>query len=151
MSQSNEFVKYFLSHRNVTVELINKIEPEHYDFKPTPTSMSAQELTTHMLYTFYRFTKAAKEGDPSLLREKVDETETNLSNLAKKYTEETIAMLESMTDEDYNRELEAFGAKLPARQLLHMGLDHEIHHKGNLFVYVRAMGHTDLPFYVHKG
>ncbi|KYD26597.1 MULTISPECIES: DinB family protein [Geobacillus] len=44
-----------------------------------------------------------------------------------------------------------FGIHIPAAQLLPMAMDHEIHHKGQLFVYVRAMGHTDLPLFVKRG
>lgn len=41
-----------------------------------------------------------------------------------------------------------FGRKVAGEQLLQLAIGHEIHHKGNLFVYVREMGHTDLPLYV---
>ncbi|MGX1901914.1 DinB family protein [Thermolongibacillus altinsuensis] len=154
MSRTKQFIQYFLSHRNVTNELINKIEKEHYDFKPTPTSMSAKELVTHMLFTFYKFAKVAKEGNPTLFQEKIEETETDLHKLAETYTEKTISLLESLTDEDFDRVLDLtkiFGAQLSVAQFLQSAMDHEIHHKGQLFVYVREMGHTDLPLFIKRG
>lgn len=154
MSRAKQFTQYFLSHRNVTVELISKIEEKHYDYKPTPTSMPAKDLVTHILFSFYKFANAAKHGDPTLFTQKVEETETNLQKLAQTYTEKTKLLLESLSDEDFERVLDltnVFGAKIPTGQFLQMAMDHEIHHKGQLFVYVREMGHTDLPLFVQRG
>ncbi|GAB6891375.1 hypothetical protein JCM14450A_23810 [Geobacillus stearothermophilus] len=47
MSRAQQWVQYFLSHRHVTMELIHKIDEAHYDYKPTPTSMTAKQLATH--------------------------------------------------------------------------------------------------------
>jgi uncharacterized damage-inducible protein DinB len=154
MNRASQFVQYFLAHRNVTIELINKIEKEHYDYKPTPTSMSTKELVTHMLFAFYRFAKTAKNGDPTLFREKIAETETDLQKLAEMYTEKTKSLLESLTDEDFKRMLDLtkiFGVQMSVAQFLQSAMDHEIHHKGQLFVYVRGMGHTELPMFIKRG
>jgi uncharacterized damage-inducible protein DinB len=154
MNRASRFVQYFLAHRSVTIELINKIEKEHYDYKPTPTSMPAKDLVTHMLFAFYSFAKTAKSGDPTLFREKIEETETDLRKLAEMYTEKTKSLLESLTDEDFDRMLDLtaiFGAQMSVAQFLQLAMDHEIHHKGQLFVYVREMGHTELPLFVKRG
>jgi uncharacterized damage-inducible protein DinB len=154
MSRTKQFVRYFLAHRSFTIELINKIEKEHYDYKPTPTSMSAKELITHMLFAFYRFAKTAKSGDPTLFREKIEETETDLQRLAEMYTEKTRRLLESLTDEDFDCVLDLtkiFGVQLSVAQFLQSAMDHEIHHKGQLFVYVREMGYTELPLFIKRG
>lgn len=154
MNRTNEIVQYFLTHRRVTVELVNKIEKEHYDYKPTPTSMPAKDLVTHMLFTFYKFAKVAKSGNPALFREKIEETETDLQKLAETYTEKTKSLLESLTDEDLDRVLDLtqiFGVQLSVAQFLQSAMDHEIHHKGQLFVYVRGMGHTELPLFIKRG
>lgn len=154
MNSTNEIVQYFLTHRRVTVELVNKIEKEHYDYKPTPTSMPAKDLVTHMLFTFYKFAKVAKSGNPALFREKIEETETDLQKLAETYTEKTKSLLESLTDEDLDRVLDLtqiFGVQLSVAQFLQSAMDHEIHHKGQLFIYVRGMGHTELPLFIKRG
>jgi uncharacterized damage-inducible protein DinB len=153
MSRTNKFIRYFRSHRDVTLDLVRKIDEQHYDYKPTSTSMSAKELVTHMLTSFYRFALAVKKGAPSPFNQKMEYSEENLTELAEKLTSDTIHMIESITDDELNNEVDlsqVFGIKLTGRQLLKMAMDHEIHHKGNLFVYVREMGHTDLPMYVKK-
>lgn len=153
MSKAEQFVQYFLSHREVTKDLVNKIGEEHYEYKPTETSMSAKKLVTHMLHSFYGFATIAKTGDPSALGKKLEDTETNLSELAAKYTALTVETIKSISDEEMSKEIDltnVLGAKMTARQLLQVSMDHEINHKGNLFVYVRLMGHTDLPMFVKK-
>jgi uncharacterized damage-inducible protein DinB len=153
MSKAEKVVTYFLSHREITKELVHKIEEKHYDYKPTETSMSAQTLVTHMLQSFYKFAVIAKTGDPSFLAKPLEDEETNLYELAEKYTNLTVETIKSMTDEEMDRKIDLtqiFGVTMNGRQLLHFAMDHEINHKGNLFVYVRLMGHTDLPLYVKK-
>lgn len=41
MPRAQQWVQYFLSHRHVTMELINKIDEAHYDFKPTAPARTA--------------------------------------------------------------------------------------------------------------
>jgi uncharacterized damage-inducible protein DinB len=67
MSKIHHLKQYFLSHRLVTNELIEKIEKKHYDYKPTPTSMSTKELVVHMLTSFYQFASAAAKQAPKPL------------------------------------------------------------------------------------
>jgi len=153
MSRAKQFKRYFFAHRTITVDLINQIEEKDYDYKPTPTSMSAKELVTHMLFTFYKFARTAKYGDPALFTEKIEETETDLRKLAEVYTEKTVSLLESLTDEEFDRVLnvtEIFGMDFSVERFLQAAMDHEIHHKGQFFVYVREMGHTELPFFIKR-
>ncbi len=58
--------------------------------------------------------------------------------LAAEYTQKTVDVLRSLSEDDLNKTIDAtaaFGRKLPGSQLLQMAIDHEIHHKGNLYVY----------------
>jgi uncharacterized damage-inducible protein DinB len=151
VSRQKRFMHYFLAHRKVTLELIGKIGKEHYDYKPTPTSMTAKDLVVHMLTSFYRFALTAKRGDATPFQEKFDVAENDLVKLADMYTEKTKSVIESLTDEDLNQVIDltqVLGMQFPAGQLLQVAMDHEIHHKGSLFVYVREMGHTELPMFV---
>lgn len=148
----SQIVSHFLSHRSVTNELVKKIEESNFDYKPTETSMSAKELVTHMYTSFYKFIKAAKEGNGSPFMEKFDNSHLSLNQVGETFTEKSIELLESLTEEDLNRDIDMskiFGFHLTGRQMVQMGIEHEIHHKGNLFVYVREMGHTDLPLYLN--
>ncbi|TYR81637.1 hypothetical protein FZC66_07330 [Priestia megaterium] len=153
MKQSDRLLQHFLAHRHVTHALIEKIQESDYDYKPTPTSMSVYKLVTHMLTSFYRFALTVKTGDISPFEQQLDVENKNLIELSTHYTEKIKEIISSITNKELNHVVDAtavFGKKIPAAQLLQMALDHEIHHKGNLFVYVRELGHTELPFYIDR-
>lgn len=154
MERAQKYLTYFLSHRKVTNELIRKIDEENIDYKPAETSMPAGKLVTHMLTSFYMFAKTAKDGSPTVFGEKFDEVAPSLTEAAEKFTAKTIDVISSLTSEELERKIDMtgiFGMELTGSQLLQIAMDHEIHHKGNLFVYVREMGHTDLPMFVSRG
>ncbi|CAH0290638.1 DinB family protein [Peribacillus simplex] len=152
MTNLTQYMQHFSSHRNVTVELIKHIQKEQYDYKPSEVSMSTHDLIVHILQSYYRFAKLAKTKDQQVMREKIEDTETDLGKLADMYTEKTKEYLESLTEEDLTQVIDAtqvFGMHIPVAALLQMAIDHEIHHKGNLYVYLRGMGYTDkVPMFV---
>jgi uncharacterized damage-inducible protein DinB len=154
MDRAQKFLTYFLSHRKVTNDLIRKIDEKTVDYKPTETSMSAGKLVTHMLTSFFMIVKTVKDGSPAVFGEKFDEIAPNLSEAAESFTEKTLEVISSLTNEELERKIDMtgiFGMELTGRKLLQIAMDHEIHHKGNLFVYVREMGHTELPRFVSRG
>ncbi|MFQ3545982.1 DinB family protein [Halobacillus rhizosphaerae] len=149
MKSSEVFINNFLTHREVTNQLIEKIDRDNYDYKPTPTSMEAHKLADHILKSLYTFAQLAHQQNPEPLFS--EEDTTPLTERAKRYTEETIRLVTDLSDEQLSEVLNVkhmLGRDIPAGALLQLGLDHEIHHKGQLFVYVRGMGNTELPFYV---
>jgi|HigsolmetaAR206D_1030411.scaffolds.fasta_scaffold05209_4 uncharacterized damage-inducible protein DinB len=153
VSQTDQMIALFKSHRDVTNALIGKIKPEQEAYQPTPTSMSAKQLAVHILTATYKFVRVASNGNPSLFKEKTEVPQASLQELAESLTERTLALIQGMTDEDWERELDVadiLGKKMKASAFFRLGIDHEIHHKGQLFVYVREMGYTDLPFYTKK-
>ncbi|MDQ0270355.1 DinB family protein [Cytobacillus purgationiresistens] len=154
MTETNQLVNYFLSHRKVTNELIHKISEKHYDYKPTETSMATDKLVIHMLNTFYGFAKTIKTGNPALIFKPAENIPEDLYDAATMLTEITAELLSEVTAEDLARSLDLskiFGSEITGQQLFQMGMDHEINHKGQLFVYVREMGHIELPMYVSQG
>ncbi|GLB59452.1 DinB family protein [Cytobacillus sp. NCCP-133] len=154
MERTQKFLNYFLSHRSVTNDLISKIERKNFDYKPTETSMPVGKLVTHMLTSFYMFAKTVKDGNAAVFGEKAEYIPQNLSEAAAIYTDKTKELISFLTNEELENRIDMiriFGMELTGSQLLQIAMDHEIHHKGNLFVYVREMGHTDLPMFVNRG
>ncbi|MGP4076794.1 DinB family protein [Halobacillus sp. K22] len=151
MSKVEQFVNSFSPHRGALNDLIELIDEGNYAFKPTPTSMETDKLVNHTLKTTYTFARLAAKQSPEDLFPEGDETP--LTERARVYTDETMSSIKQLDDGDLDNLIdvkEMFGSEIPAGKLLEMAKDHEIHHKGQLFVYVRAMGHTDLPSFVKK-
>jgi uncharacterized damage-inducible protein DinB len=129
------------------------MQHDNPEFKPAETSMTTEKLITHMLTSMYKFTAVVKAGNAQSLMQEAEITETDLLKLAEHYTEKTVQILESLTEEELNQVIDltdVFGFKVPGSALIKMGIEHEVNHKGNLFVYARMLGHTELPMYVKK-
>jgi uncharacterized damage-inducible protein DinB len=141
--------KYFLAHREVTKELVEKIDREHYGYQPTSTSMTAEQLVVHMLTAFHQFVSTAAGKNPENLHE--DTENVSLNELAERYTQADVRLIESFDETALDETVdltEMIGKKVPAWKVIEMAVDHEINHKGNLFVYVREMGYNQLPMFV---
>ncbi|SES31018.1 DinB family protein [Salisediminibacterium halotolerans] len=139
----------FFAHRDVTNELASMINQDRYSFKPAETSMDAETLIKHIMKSANIFIAFAAGKQPLDLGEK--EQAVNLAEYAQTYTDETIALFDELSEDGLDELIdmtEIFGAKIPAHQVIELAIDHEIHHKGNLFVYLRMMGYDDLPLYV---
>ncbi|MEK3808654.1 DinB family protein [Bacillus sp. FSL H8-0547] len=151
---NTKLIRHFMSHRAVTLELLSIMRNDDPDFKPSESSMSIAKLAVHMATSMYKFTAVAKAGSSEPLMEKEDVSEPDPLKAVKLYTEKTVQLLESLTDDDLSREIDltnVFGFKTTGASLVKMGIEHEVNHKGNLFVYARLLGHTELPLYVKKG
>ncbi len=148
-NRKEDFLATFRAHRKVTNDLIALIDEKKLDFAPTDTSMPVGKLANHILEATYTFALLANDQSPAKLFD--DDDNTELKSKASTYTQETEKLIASMSEEDFDKTIDVsdmLGEKLPAEKVLETGMHHEIHHKGQLFVYVRAMGHDDLPYYV---
>ncbi len=67
----------------------------------------------------------------------------------KDFTVKTKATYESLTDADLEAENNSSHPKLQGakKRYLTAMYDHEIHHKGQLFVYARMIGAKEVPFF----
>lgn len=101
MTRTKTMLQYFWAHRSVTLELMKKIDEKNYDYKPTPTSMSAQELSSHIATSFYNLAATAKRGDTSAFAENREDS-SNILSLAEQYTEKTKDLLATFSDEEFD-------------------------------------------------
>ncbi len=152
MSKAEQFVAGWLRHREVTVELVDMISDDSLDFKPWEGAMTLGELVTHIVNSATWFSSAIKNGQMTKPPEKPQITSmAQLKQYVHDATAEAKATLLSLTDEQLETVLDTtkiFGAQLPGKMLLAGMRDHEIHHKGQLFVYARMTGVENPPSFV---
>jgi uncharacterized damage-inducible protein DinB len=153
MSESQIFTNIWLRHRLVGNEIVDMLSDEHLSFRPWEKAMTLKELVLHMLYSADMFTGAVKEGAfvPSEGSPPDVQTAEELKQLVQELTAKTRETIESLSDEQLSAIVDLtklFGAKMPGKSLLHVMRDHEIHHKGQLFVYARMIGLEHLPMFV---
>ncbi|WP_161568344.1 DinB family protein [Anaerobacillus alkaliphilus] len=152
MSKAKVFLDSWLRHRLVTNDIIEMVTDKDLDFKPWEGAMSLKELTLHIVQSgdiFVRATQLGAVEKPSEVQEIT--TAEELKQVVRNLTANSQSNLESLTDEQLDNLIDVtnlFGTHLPGHVLLNMMRDHEIHHKGQLFIYARMIGLENLPLFV---
>lgn len=149
MGQANQMMNDWLQHRNVLEELLELIDDEHIDFKPWEGAMTLGELALHVTGwndVFVSMVKTEEFAAPDIPECK---TMGDIRKAVKNFTEKTKAIYESLTDADLEAENNSSHPKLRGekKRYLTAMYDHEIHHKGQLFVYARMIGANEIPLF----
>ncbi|MCL6627581.1 MAG: DinB family protein, partial [Alicyclobacillus shizuokensis] len=146
-----QFVQHWWSHRQVLSELLQAIPEDKADFRPWEKAMSVTELAMHIASSAYKFVDSVANGrfEPGWDRPQA-ETLADARRILDEYTTKTRARLESLTPANLTDIVDGqavFGFSAPGSVFLASALDHEIHHKGQLFVYARMAGAESVPFF----
>ncbi|KHF32701.1 DinB family protein [Paenibacillus sp. P1XP2] len=147
MKKLEEYIQEWLRHRLVLQDMVALIPDEHIGFKPWENAMPMGTLITHIVTSTDMFVKTVKNGmftPPAKINP--CETMEEIGNVVRQLTEETRENLNSINDEQLEKEIEFNGFIGTGRLWLASAKDHEIHHKGQLFTYARMVGVENLPF-----
>ncbi|GIO65938.1 DinB family protein [Paenibacillus sp. VCA1] len=147
MKKVEEYIQEWLRHRLVLQDMVALIPDEHIGFKPWENAMPMGTLITHIVTSTDMFVKTVKNGmftPPAKINP--CETMEEIGNVVRQLTEETRENLNSINDEQLEKEIEFNGFIGTGRLWLASAKDHEIHHKGQLFTYARMVGVENLPF-----
>ena len=153
MSKAEQFLDGWLRHRLVVLEVLDQLTDKDVNFQPWEKAMTLGELVTHIVTVPELFVNAIEQGQlvfpqgqkPSF------SSAAELRQFAGELTDKTQASIGALSDEKFEEMIDVsriFGQPLPGGVLLNAMRDHEIHHKGQLFVYARMMGAETLPMYV---
>lgn len=149
MDAMDEVVEGWMKHRLVLHDLLELVGDEHVQYKPWDHAFSLGELAIHMATSMDMFVKTVKNGSFTPPQtEKNCETIADVREIVKKYTETSEWDLRALTKSQITDELEFNRDKAPGSFWLSNAIDHEIHHKGQLFTYVRLLGIEKLPFFM---
>lgn len=128
----------------LTRRVIEAILPDKGDYKPDPFSRPALELAWHIVSAENRFIEAACDGAFDLSPRPMPETIKTSADVAAWYDREfakSIARAKGLSGEQLTKVIDFRGIfKLPAVMFLNIGLNHSIHHRGQLSTYLRPMG-----------
>ncbi|WP_258112603.1 DinB family protein [Alicyclobacillus sp. SP_1] len=157
MTKVAPFADAWLRHRLITSDILDGLTDDHaLEFKPWDGAMSLRELVVHMLVAADMFTSTIQNGSFSRPNPDALPKPTTLAELraaTHDFTNRTKDQLASISDETYDKMIDTtqvFGQPLPAHALLGIMKDHEIHHKGQLFVYGRMLGMEKMPPIVRR-
>ena len=152
MNRADAHLQHWLGHRNVLLEVLNAVPADKAKFKPWDGAMTLGQLAVHIAQSTDRFVNFIKSGEFSRSPAPEWSTLDDVKRIVKELTERTKAVLASLTDADLQAEREAapMNLKGPAVMFLSGAIDHEVHHKGQLYVYARMAGCDTLPFFVSR-
>lgn len=145
---SGVFLPALKNEQGLTKRVIEAIPTEATaekgDYRPDPRAKSALELAWHIVSAEHRFHNAVASGEFNLTPMPRPENLRNSADITKWYAESFEKDLERLTKlsgEQLNKIVDFRGLfQLPAVVFLQVGLNHTIHHRGQLSTYLRPMG-----------
>jgi len=151
MSKLSGFISGWLSHRKALIELLKVVDDEQLSFKPWENGMSLSELAIHIAGSTSMFVNTVKTGvfTPPTGKKEVSTTK-ELLDFVEGQTEYAKQELEKLTAEQLDGIIAFAGMDLPGKAILEAAKEHEIHHKGQLFTYVRLLGIEEVPFFIYR-
>jgi uncharacterized damage-inducible protein DinB len=133
------YVRSFTMHRAALIELLEKIPAEQADFKAWEGGMSFTRIADHLSGSSIRMGKMMQGIKPDVIEPSADFA-ASLERL-KTTLSETQAMLGGMADEAFQVVVPAFGGReMPVASLVDFMIQHEAHHKGQVWLMARMVG-----------
>ena len=143
-----DFLRYFtlVSLKNehpVTLRVIRAIPEDRADYRPHEVGRSAIDLAWHIVSAEHRFLAAVVNGEFDFTGTKPEEVQT-VADVARWYVaafQRDIEGIKALSSEALVKIVDFRGLyQLPAVTYLQVGLNHTIHHRGQLSTYLRPMG-----------
>ncbi|MCJ8014048.1 DinB family protein [Paenibacillus sp. KQZ6P-2] len=148
MSHNEELWAGLSRHREVLIQLTELVDDEHIHFKPWEGAMTLGELVVHIATSLDMFLNLVITGNFAPPAKPEFAGIDDIRRIVEEYTAKSKAEILSLTPEQLSGLVDFNRKKLPGESLLQLCKDHEVHHKGQLFTYLRIIGIEKLPFFI---
>jgi uncharacterized damage-inducible protein DinB len=147
----SDFSHYWRRVRGRTLELAKYVPDDRVDWSPGPGAMTIGDSLRHLAVTErWLFVEVARGGQcayvshgPELGRSLLD-----IVGLLSRLHAESVAIIEALNADDWQRSIVApGGATLPAWKWLRAMVEHEAHHRGQLYLMLRLSGTSTPPIF----
>ena len=129
---------------SLTRKVIEAIPSNNGDYRPEPVAKTALELAWHIVASEKRFLRAVITGAFDFSPMPRPDSVRNSAQIAAWFDEmfaEGLSQLERLSGEQLAQPIDFRGVlRLPAVGFLQVGMNHTIHHRGQLSTYLRPMG-----------
>lgn len=149
-----QFLQTFGFEHQTTMNVLKALPADKLDFKPHERSMTAGELAWHIATSQQHLAHCVAQGRFEFRKfEKAPASLDAIVAACDEYYHQACALLAPLTDDQLQVKIELGGGhRLPASALMWNGvLFHQIHHRGELVVYLRQMGARVPPVYGPSG
>lgn len=145
------FLPYFETIRERTLRVLRVVPPENLEWRHSGDVFSCGDLARHIA-AVERYTFAENVlGRPSRYQgcgTELAEGHANVMAFMERMHRETLEMLKNLTPGDLAAKgLSAQGVPVTAWKLLRAMIEHEVHHRGEMYVYLALLGVPRPPLY----
>ena len=146
-----DFLHYFGHVRERTMRTVRCIPPDQIEWTCRPGDFTLGDLARHIAaterYVFAECALGRPSRYPGCGRNLADGFENVLAYLERAHAE-SLAIFSQMSDEEWNRKATSpEGQPVTAWRLLRAMLEHEIHHRGQIYVYLGILGAPTPPLF----
>jgi uncharacterized damage-inducible protein DinB len=145
---THEYLQSWMMHRGAILDLLEKLPDDKGDFAAWEGGMSFTKMIDHLTGATLNLTGMM------VGRERVKlEPSASLSAASARLKEATATVqqqIAAMTDEQLATPINAFGIQMPAYNLIDFLINHDAHHKGQLWLMARMVG-IEPPRFVKFG
>ena len=151
MQAGNSWLEYLGKVHDRTMRVVRCIPPDRLEWSYREGQFTLGDLARHIATTGrYTFTENIL-GRPSRYvgcgKDLADGFENVLSFLQRLHSE-SLEILSALSEDDWNGKCHtADGASITRWKLLRLMLEHEIHHRGQIYIYLAMLGVPSPPLY----
>src|SRR5262249_27891273 len=138
----DSYIKTWNRVHDQTKRIMAAAPNDKYDWKPCESAMSLGDLVNHPWISEGRLIEAALTGSfPKEWPSPLKDTASALAAFDKAH-EEAVAKVRGLTPEQLAEKVAPFSPERPLTRMavLKVNLEHEIHHRGQLYTYLRIPG-----------
>ena len=142
MVTSQDLLKIFKKEFATTLKVIKSFPEDKLDFAPHERSQNARRLMSTFIFEMFLFKMYVfgKKFDSSVFQTySPDSLETIIADFERE-SSEVIARLENIDETTLRKSIEFAGKKFVADEFMLMMLFDQIHHRGQMSVYIRMAG-----------
>lgn len=135
-------LRYWSNVRHLTLRLLDEFPTDKFDYRPAAEIMTVSQLFRHILNVEIYIRDGFVTGEwkePSAVPNTFFEKEM-LRDKLKFENQKTIQMLSEVPDGKFLKVHQTPYGEVSGEILLLVAIDEEIHHRGNLYTYLRCLG-----------
>jgi len=150
-TELEDLIEHLQRYRTITLQVFDLIDDDDLRWRPSADRYSLGQQLLHIAQAEHRFTHGLFEGDWSLDRVRFPKEMPGLDEMRiffERVRDHTLEKLRQVDPEELSQIVEIPDSPVDhtLRSWLWFILEHELHHRGQVWGYLRAMGRTP-PFY----
>jgi uncharacterized damage-inducible protein DinB len=135
-------LRYWQNVRRLTLRLLDEFPADSFDFRPAPEIMTVSQLFRHIIqveiYIREGFLTDEWKTPPDMSHNFFEKD--MIRDKLKIENRKTISLLSELPDGKFMKVRPTPYGEISGEILIQVAIDEEIHHRGNLYTYLRCLG-----------